>query len=82
MAFRRKSFRSKDLEIVRSSEDFRRANEKPIGVGDVMRLNSGGPAMLVVDLDAGSVTVAWRNASKIEEASFPEPCVHRICDLW
>lgn len=70
------------MRLIATGESFRRGDEPPIGLGDLVRLNSGGPPMMVVDLDGKNVTAAWRSGQKIEERTFPEVCVHRISDLW
>ncbi len=51
--------------------------EAPINLGDHVMLNSGGPVMLVVDVEGENVTASWRTGSGIQEATFPRACVHR-----
>lgn len=55
--------------------------EPPVGIGSVVRLNSGGPRMLVVDIEGDDVTVAWRATGKTHESVLPLPCVHRCRDI-
>lgn len=47
------------------------------GVGARVRLNSGGPEMLVVDHERGAVVVAWRdNNGRVHERTYPNQCVY------
>jgi hypothetical protein len=48
-------------------------------IGNFVRLNSGGPTMMVVEIDGNAVTVAWRSKEKVWERLFPLVCVHRAC---
>ena len=75
----RKRFSIKDLIIINHAEDFRDAREPPLRIGDIVRLNSGSPRWLIVDLDGqGNVTVSWRaDDGEIQEHTLPELCVHR-----
>jgi uncharacterized protein YodC (DUF2158 family) len=54
----------------------------PVEVGDLVRLNSGGPACLVVDADGdATVTISWRDSGgDVFEWGLPRACVHRIKD--
>ncbi len=70
------------MHLVNRSEDFRRPGEPPIRIGDIVELNSGGPPMLVVDVDNRIITVGWRDGELIREGWLPEPCVHRCRKLW
>lgn len=70
------------MRLIKRAEEFRFDGEPPIGLGDVVRLNSGGPASLVVDITEASVVVAWRDGGDVVEYRFPTPCVHRVSDLW
>jgi uncharacterized protein YodC (DUF2158 family) len=67
-----------NLILVASAESFRDQREPPFRVGDVVRLNSGGPRVVIVDFDENTVTVSWRgeNGSTFE-CTFPSVCVHR-----
>lgn len=49
----------------------------PLGIGDRCMLNSGGPVMTVVDMNADDVVVAWRGEA-VTESTFPRACVRRI----
>lgn len=55
-------------------------NEPPLRLGNVVRLNSGGPTCMVVDFGADTdIVVAWldENAAA-REWTFPRTCVHRV----
>jgi uncharacterized protein YodC (DUF2158 family) len=58
--------------------EFRDSREPPIQIGDVVQLNSGGPASLAVDLADRRVTVSWRDEDETHEQTFPRACVHRV----
>lgn len=76
---KRKSIPVRDLRLVATAESFRGPREPSLGIGDVVRLNSGGPESVVVDLEGRSVTVAWRGqAGEVAESVLPEPCFHRV----
>jgi hypothetical protein len=65
---RSKGFRASDLERVTP------AGPAPeLAIGDRVRLNSGGPRGLVVDLDGPEVTVAWGRT----ESVLPAVCLRR-----
>lgn len=50
-------------------------NARPLQVGDIARLNSGGPPSLIVDADEDSVTLSWRDdAGSILECTLPRAC--------
>jgi uncharacterized protein YodC (DUF2158 family) len=51
-------------------------DDPPLGIGDHCRLNSGGPPMLVVDVEDDHVVAAW--ASGKQEQRWPRACVRRI----
>jgi uncharacterized protein YodC (DUF2158 family) len=68
-----------DLELVAPAESFADTREPPLWLGNLVRLNSGGPVMLVVDVDDQAAVCAWRNSGgKTLEHSFPVACVHRV----
>jgi uncharacterized protein YodC (DUF2158 family) len=51
--------------------------EPPLQIGNLVRLNSGGPILLVVDV-SNQITVAWRDQSGCaHESTLPEKCLHR-----
>jgi uncharacterized protein YodC (DUF2158 family) len=53
--------------------------EPPLRIGDIVRLNSGGPRCLVVDFSDSTVVVAWRDPNQgIVEREFPRDCFHRV----
>lgn len=48
-------------------------------IGDVVTLNSGGPRMLVVDLNGDRVTVSWKDAAGCAvEREMPRVCVSKV----
>ena len=65
--------------LVALGEQFHDEREPPLRIGDVVRLNSGGPLSLIVDLPGGkTVTASWRDNSGLAvEADFPIACMHR-----
>lgn len=53
--------------------------EPSFRIGDLVRLNSGGPRMMIVDVHANSVTAAWRDKDgHALERAFPISCVYRV----
>jgi hypothetical protein len=72
--------RSRLINLVQSSEDFFNQNEPPLSIGAVVRLNSGSPAMVVVDFDNQlSMVVAWRSDDGgYFELTLPRKCIHRV----
>jgi uncharacterized protein YodC (DUF2158 family) len=44
-------------------------------VGDVVRLNSGGPELIVTEVHEKAVRVAWWNGNEIDAHIFPVQCV-------
>lgn len=77
----RRRFVSRRLVVVAPAEAFRRAGEREPGFGDTVRLNSGGPVMLVVDAEpGGALTLAWEgDGGAVQEALLPSACVHPAC---
>jgi uncharacterized protein YodC (DUF2158 family) len=73
-------FESDSLSLIAPAENFQNAHEPNLRIGNTVQLNSGGPAMLVVDfLDSDRVVVAWRNENgEAVETEFPRVCVHRV----
>jgi hypothetical protein len=67
-------FSLSDLVLVAPASDFNDPREPPLVIGNRVRLNSGGPVMLVVGVDADLITAAWPGG----EAVFPRPCVLRV----
>ena len=76
----RKFFKAKDLVKIDNSHILdMQARDRPLGIGDVVILNSGGPNMMVVDIEDDRVTTAWTyGAGKVQEAEWPSVCLHRI----
>ena len=73
-----RSFSLSQLRRVKSADEFRIPGEPPLGVGDCVMLNSGGPLGLIVDILGGDhVVVAWHIRSSIIERTLPAVCVHR-----
>jgi uncharacterized protein YodC (DUF2158 family) len=76
---RRAKYNQRLLRIVAEGESFKDSRESEFGIGDVVRLNSGGPLMMIVDIDPfGEIVVSWRDQeADVKEASLPAACVHR-----
>lgn len=71
--------KSAHIEVLISSLTSKRRIKKEsyvLRLGDVVRLNSGGPPCLVVDLDGrGNVVVAWRAPDgEMQEHKAPNVC--------
>jgi len=49
-----------------------------IAIGDRVALNSGGPAMLVVDFEWGRAICAYPLNGKIEEVGFRDICLTKV----
>jgi len=77
MPAKRGKFRPDQLRIAGKSADFRDEREPPLRIGDRVHLNSGGPCALVVDLEAASLTLAWKERDRTNEFTVPIACVHR-----
>lgn len=75
MINKRQNFKASDLRKVASAP---LRHMQPDFIGDVVVLNSGGPTMLVVDIDGECVTVAHRHAGIVYEHKFPRPCLTRL----
>jgi uncharacterized protein YodC (DUF2158 family) len=66
------------IDLVDSSENFVDGREPPLMIGHFVRLNSGGPIMIVVEHSKTIVTVAYRDrVGAVLERNFPTACVHR-----
>ena len=80
---RHASFDSSAITLVAASEDFQRQHELPLQLGDIVSLNSGGPRMMIVDLDGdGDSVVSWWGADgTTQEMSIPLACLHRVSPL-
>ena len=79
----RAQYDSNAIKLVAARDDFFNPHELPLKIGDFVRLNSGGPKTMIVDLDgSGHAVVSWFNeAGELEEASFPVVCLHRVSPL-
>ena len=67
MNLHKEHFRADELRLIK-----RAASSKAMGIGDMVQLNSGGPAMIVVDFgDKGRVSTAWAIDGLITEAEWP-----------
>jgi hypothetical protein len=75
MNLRRRSYMLRDLELVSPAPP---PDVPPLGMGERCRLISGGPAMLIVDIEGDILTVAWRSPSFEFETVFPRACVRRV----
>jgi hypothetical protein len=73
MELQRRAFSSSSLELVTRLEDIP-GTRGPLHIGDKVRLNSGGPVMLVVDVKGDHITVATPD----QEYTFPRPCLALI----
>lgn len=75
----RRTFLADELKLVFIAESYQDSREPPLFTGNYVRLNSGGPRLMVVDTTDNSVTVAWRDRDGVvHEHDFPPVCVHRI----
>jgi len=77
---KRNQFECERLCLIAPSENFQDAREPDLLIGNIVQLNSGSPAMLVVDfLDSDRIVVAWRDKNgEAVETEFPRACVHRV----
>lgn len=67
------------LVLVATAESFANPHEPPLFTGNWVRLNSGGPNMLVVEASASAVIAAWKDdAGIVHEHAFPRACLHRL----
>lgn len=79
MKLRQQTFSANDLVVVFIPEAYQDPREPPLFTGNYVRLNSGGPRLMVVDTTDDAVTVAWRDRDgAVHERDFPSVCVHRI----
>ena len=69
---RTRTFRAN--ELVRVAHP---SSDEPLAVGDRVRLNSGGPVSLVVDLAEAEATIAWKINERIEERILARVCLSR-----
>jgi uncharacterized protein YodC (DUF2158 family) len=73
MIRKNRTFPAAAIALVARGVDIPGTREQ-LHIGDCVRMNSGGPLMLVVAMEGESVTVAWSAAGKSVEATF-----HRLC---
>jgi uncharacterized protein YodC (DUF2158 family) len=73
-----KQYDASDLIQIAPAESFRVPGDLPLTIGNRVRLNSGGPTMLIVDAPMnGNITCAWKDAfGEVSEISMPEACLH------
>jgi hypothetical protein len=74
------AYSTRNLKLLARAEDFQLPGDKPLGVGDRVQLNSGGPLGLVVDIGESTdeLIVAWNHQVNGEEGNLPRLCVHRF----
>ena len=79
MSLNGRKFNASDLEVVPSPQWFNDPREPQLSLGNFVRLNSGGPIMMVVDREGHFVVVSWQDlAGNVREHRFPAVCVHRV----
>lgn len=74
---RRRSYPMDSLTVIATANYYRGKGEPSLVVGDRVRLNSGGPVLLIVHAEGGSIVAAWR-ADKVFEMTAPALCFHRV----
>ena len=67
-----RTFRTSELVLIA-----RATKDEPLTVGDRVRLNSGGPYGLVVDLAGAEATIAWKINERIEEHTLSRVCLEK-----
>lgn len=76
-------FDLRKLQLVARAENFQDEREPSFKIGDLVRMNSGGPIMLVVDFEDDQVEVAWKRKDGVVEGyRWPRVCIHRVRDAW
>lgn len=76
MPVHKSQFPSSDLPFIAKASEFEDPRELPLRIGDRVKLNSGGPSSLIVDVTELSVTTAWPGG----ECVYPRGCIHRVRD--
>jgi uncharacterized protein YodC (DUF2158 family) len=67
------------LTLISASESFSDGREPQLQLGNLVQLNSGGPTMIVADIDGTNAICAWRDHDgETHEHDFPIACVHRV----
>ena len=79
---KRLPFEISKLVRIADASTFQHRAEPTLRIGDIVQLNSGGPRMMVVDLEDVTITAAWPDGhgGSVEE-TFALGCVHRISPL-
>jgi hypothetical protein len=79
MNLRQGRIKASDLELVQPVESFHNPREPSLGLGNFVKLNSGGPTMMMVDHEGLTAIFAWVDRSgAVCERQFPVACVHRV----
>lgn len=79
MSINNRRFKASDLVHVATADSFNDPCEPALTLGNFVRLNSGGPTMMVVDIGVAGITVSWTGpAGAVYEHSFPRACIHRV----
>jgi hypothetical protein len=78
MSPNRRASRANDLILIAPVKSFHDPREPPLILGNKVRLNSGGPEMLVVEIDEDNVTVGYNKLGQACEYTIHAVCVHRI----
>jgi uncharacterized protein YodC (DUF2158 family) len=76
----RKPIPANQLRLVAHREEFQDDREPALVMGNRVRLNSGGPQMMVVDTSESEIIASWSVQGKNYERAFPRTCVRRIRD--
>lgn len=76
--FKSKICNEKDLILVSAADPTVSGPDNVCNIGCKVRLNSGGPEMVVVDFNKDSVTVAYKDITGPQEITLNPWCVHRI----
>lgn len=72
---RRSTYRANELRLVRPAPP---PDDPPLGVGERCHLLSGSPALLVVDVGADDVVLAWpHDDGSVTEAAIARAAVRR-----
>jgi uncharacterized protein YodC (DUF2158 family) len=70
---KRAEFSAADLRPVRAARQHRRPS-----IGEMVRLNSGGPVGLVVDVERDEIVVVWPAKSQGREYTMHQDCVQVV----
>jgi uncharacterized protein YodC (DUF2158 family) len=78
MRLSQRKINASHLILIAAADSFADSREPPLGLGNFVRLNSGGPTMVIVDIEGLTVICAWRDRDgKTHEHGFPVASVHR-----